>query len=120
MVEVYAELSDYRINTSKAGFKADSVLFYNLFVFDETPLKGVFEDKLVKRNKLEPSSVYPKFDSYDKDIVLSGLIDDVDFVGGYSLHGNRFVSNSGDGNTADLVFYRNDSYYFIIENLYFW
>ena len=35
MVEVYAELSDYRINTSKAGFKADSVLFYNLFVFDE-------------------------------------------------------------------------------------
>ena len=116
LAEVYAELADYKINTSKASFKADSVLFYNMYVFDEKPLKGSFEDKLIKRNKNEQSSLYPKFDSYDKDIILSGLIEDVDFVGGYSLHGDRFVSNSGDGKTADLVFYRNNEKFVVVSS----
>ena len=40
LAEVYAELADYKINTSKASFKADTVLFYNMYVFDEKPLKG--------------------------------------------------------------------------------
>ena len=116
IAEVYAELSDYSINTSRAGFKADSVLFYNSNVFDDKPIKGSFEDKLVKRKKTETSSFYPKFDSYDKNIVLSDLIEDVDFEGGYSLHGDRFVSNSGDGHTADLVFYRNDKKFIVISS----
>ena len=116
IAEVYTELSDYSINTSRAGFKADSVLFYNTYVFDDKPVKGSFEDKLVKRKNTEVSSSYPKFDSYDKNIVLSDLIEDVDFQGGYSLYGDRFVSNSGDGNTADLVFYRNDKKFVIISS----
>ena len=95
IAEVYTELSDYTINTSRTGFVADSVRFYNSYVFDDRFIYGSFEDKLVKRNKVESSSSYPKFDSYDKNIVLSDLIEDVDFKGGYSLYGDRFVSNSG-------------------------
>ena len=53
------------------------------------------------------SLTYPKFDSYDKKITLSDLIEDVDFEGGYSLYGNRFVSKGGDGQLASLIFYRD-------------
>ncbi|MGC6428784.1 MAG: hypothetical protein ACON4Y_06095 [Flavobacteriales bacterium] len=116
LVEVYTELADYRINMSKAGLVADSVLFYNSLIFDDVPLKGVFEDRLVKRNRSESTSSYPKFDSYDKNIVLSDLIDDVDFKGGYSLHGNRFISSGGDGETADLIFYKDNRPFAIVSS----
>ena len=61
-------------------------------VFDDKPIIGRLENKLVERNKKDSKVTYPKFDSYDKKIILSDLIEDVDFEGGYSLYGNRFVS----------------------------
>ena len=53
-------------------------------VFDDKPILGSLENKLVERNKLDSKVAYPKFDSYDKKITLSDLIEDVDFEGGYS------------------------------------
>ena len=105
--EVYAELSEYSIALKKPSFSADSVRFYNLMVFDDKPILGSLENKLVERNKKDSKVSYPKFDSYDKNITLSDLIEDVDFEGGYSLYGNRFVSKGGDGQLASLIFYRN-------------
>ena len=104
--EVYAELSDYSIDLKKPSFSADSVLFYNLMVFDDKPIIGSLENKLVEKNK-NSKITYPKFDSYNKKIILSDLIEDVDFEGGYSLYGNRFVSRGKDGQLASLIFYRN-------------
>ena len=105
--EVYAELSDYSISLKKPSFSADSVLFYNFMVFGEKPIMGKLENKLIERNKADSKVAYPKFDSYDKKIILSELIDDVDFEGGYSLYGNRFVSKGDEGQLASLIFYRN-------------
>ncbi len=105
--EVYAELSEYSIALKKPSFSADSVRFYNLMVFDDKPILGSLENKLVERNKKDSKVTYPKFDSYDKKITLSDLIEDVDFEGGYSLYGNRFISKGGDGQLASLIFYRN-------------
>ncbi|MEC8274030.1 MAG: hypothetical protein VXZ76_04255, partial [Bacteroidota bacterium] len=105
--EVYAELSEYSIALKKPSFSADSVRFYNLMVFDDKPILGSLENKLVERNKKDSKVAYPKFDSYDKNITLSDLVEDVDFEGGYSLYGNRFVSKGEDGQLASLIFYRN-------------
>ena len=90
-----------------AAFKADSVRFYNEDLFGDEFLLGKFQNKLVKEVR-EDRPAYPKFDSYNKKIVLSKLIDNVDFIGGYSLHGNDFISNSESGDYAKLVFFRND------------
>ena len=49
--EVYAELSEYSIALKKPSFSADSVRFYNLMVFDDKPILGSLENKLVERNK---------------------------------------------------------------------
>ena len=103
--EVYAELNDYSISLKKPSFTADSVLFYNIMVFDDKPILGSLEHKLVVKNINNKRVSYPKFDSYNKRIILSDLIEDVDFVGGYSLHGNRFVSKGEEGKLATLIFY---------------
>lgn len=105
--EVYAELSEYYIALKKPSFSADSVRFFNLMVFDDKPILGSLENKLIEKNKKDLKVSYPKFDSYDKKITLSDLIDDVDFEGGYSLYGNRFVSKGGDGQLVSLIFYRD-------------
>jgi hypothetical protein len=109
LTEVYAELSDYNIALKTPNFKADSVKFYNYNIFGEKVTFGKLEDKLINRNKSDEKVSYPKFDSYDKNIILSDLIEDVDFQGGYSLYGNRFVSTGGNGQLASLIFYRNGS-----------
>ena len=83
--EVYAELSEYYITLKKPSFSADSVRFFNLMVFDDKPIIGSLENKLVEKNKKDLKVSYPKFDSYDKKITLSDLINDVDFEGGYSF-----------------------------------
>ena len=104
--EVYAELSEYDISLKKPSFSADSVRFYNLLVFDDKPILGNLQNKLIERNKKDSRVAWPKFDSYDKKITLSDLIEDVDFEGGYSLYGNRFVSKGDEGQLATLIFYR--------------
>ncbi len=109
LTEVYAELSDYNIALKTPNFKADSVKFYNYNIFGEKVTFGKLEDKLINRNKSDEKVSYPKFDSYDKNIIFSDLIEDVDFQGGYSLYGNRFVSTGGNGQLASLIFYRNGS-----------
>ena len=53
--------------------------------------------------KLKLIKCYPKFDSYNKKLVLSELIENVDFIGGYSLHGNRFLASGGHGEAVKLV-----------------
>ena len=103
--EVYAELSKYIIRMPSTSFTADSVRFYNFMLFDDKAILGQLEVKLIEQTKINKVS-YPKFDSYNKKLVLSELIENVDFIGGYSLHGNRFLASGGHGEAAKLVFYR--------------
>ena len=103
--EVYAELSKYIIRMPSTSFTADSVRFYNFMLFDDKAILGQLEVKLIEKTKINKVS-YPKFDSYNKKLVLSELIENVDFIGGYSLHGNRFLASGGHGEAAKLVFYR--------------
>jgi len=106
--EIYAELNNYNISMRTPSFTADSVRFFNNLIFSDAHILGKLEHKLVSSKK-ETQVNYPKFDSYDKKIKLSDLIDNVDFIGGYSLHGNKFISNSESGDYAKLVFYRKNN-----------
>ena len=115
LTEVYAELSEYSIALKTPNFSADSVKFFNYNIFGERAVMGTLEDKLINRNKEDQKVSYPKFDSYQKDIILSDLIEDVDFQGGYSLHGNRFISTGGNGQLASLIFYRNGNKFITVS-----
>ena len=39
------------LHSKSLAFKADSVRFYNLMIFDDKPILGSFENKLVESNR---------------------------------------------------------------------
>ncbi|MGM0530823.1 MAG: hypothetical protein ACQER7_05680 [Bacteroidota bacterium] len=103
---VYAELSDYSIDISKAEYQADSVKFTNKLYFDR-PIIGSLEEKLI--HVIKPNdAVYPVFNSYQKIFEIPDIYKNIDYIGGFQMKGAQFIGNSGKGKDATLKVYRND------------
>ncbi len=97
---VYAYLSDYEINLTKAEYTAENVTFTNKYYFDK-PLQGVLEDK-VKYNTTVENATYPKFDSYTKEFIIPNLYDNIDYEGGLSMQGAKLVGTGTREKNAKL------------------
>jgi hypothetical protein len=101
---VYAELKRVNIDCKTAGFKSDSVIFHHPKYF-EKPQLGVLNDKLKIENI---SETYPRFDSYTKKVLIKNVLKDVDFEGGFSMRGPKFVGSGSSIDQAKIIFYRNN------------
>ena len=104
--EVYAKLKTYEIDMRRPEYSADSVLFGNTNYYD-TELFGVLSDKIIAVSNQSRIS-YPRFDSYEKRLPIRNIIDKVDYDGGFSQYGNRFIGKGTPENPARLVFYKNE------------
>ncbi|MCC7303185.1 MAG: hypothetical protein IT233_11130 [Bacteroidia bacterium] len=103
---VYAELRKYDIKLREPTYDADSVTFYHKQYFTK-PLIGRLVDKAVVDAKPENAS-FPKFNSYTKRFKMSGVAGpNVDFDGGFSMNGNRFIGAGNKEEDALLIFKRN-------------
>jgi len=105
--EVYAELPNYQITTETYSYEVDSVLFYNSFYLDQ-PLLGKLTNKLLANMTPEKAS-YPRFDSYDKRIRIENIRPGVNFDGGFSMVGSKFLGKGDREEEAIIEFYRKDS-----------
>ncbi len=109
---VYAELRKYNISLRQPNYESDSVTFYNKVYFTK-PLIGKLTDKAVVDAKPE-SSQFPKFTSYTKRFKISGLAGgSVDFDGGFSMNGNKFVGSGSKDEDAILIFKRNNKKFLV-------
>jgi len=88
---IHAEINNYTIDMSSAKYTIDSVIFYNYDFFDK-PLMGVLNDKLMA-NVTEDKASYPQFDSYNTNIVIKELHKNIDYEGGFSMHGAKFLGS---------------------------
>jgi hypothetical protein len=104
---VYATLKNYKIDMRTAGFKADSVTFINKTYYDK-PLFGSLEEKCVADVNSENAS-YPAFDSYNKLISIKEIYPGVDYQGGFTMKGARFLGSGNKEQDAILYIYRKDS-----------
>ncbi|MFW5757383.1 MAG: hypothetical protein ACOCYO_01755, partial [Bacteroidota bacterium] len=105
--EVYAEFSDYFINLSVARFEADSVTFYNTNFFEE-PLTGKLTERILA--EVKPTNArFPRFTSYKPIHVIENLFPEIDFLGGFTMMGQRVLGSGTDKVDATIHFYRNDS-----------
>jgi len=105
--EVYAELVKYELETRTYSYKADSVTFYNSFYLDK-PLKGTLEDKILANMAPERVS-YPRFDSYNKRIRIENISQGVNFDGGFSMVGAKFLGKGDQKQDAIIEFIRGDT-----------
>ncbi|MBS4014076.1 MAG: hypothetical protein KGZ97_10040 [Bacteroidetes bacterium] len=109
---VYANLSSYNINLKLARYDADSVHFYNKKFFD-TPLHGKLSERIVADVKPE-NARYPKFQSYQVVHEIRNIFPEVNYVGGFTMEGQRVLgSGTADGN-AYIHFFENDSLFITV------
>ena len=93
--DMWADLSNYKINVTKGEYVADSAMFQiknNEFI--NRPISGKVTDKIIAGANSETRN-YPKFDSYDKGINIKNIAKDVNYIGGFSVHGNKIVGSDG-------------------------
>ncbi|MGM0648966.1 MAG: hypothetical protein ACQES1_00520 [Bacteroidota bacterium] len=104
---VYANLKNYQIDLSKLEYTADSAKLVNLNYFDE-PLYGVLEDKAVNLDNPAKSS-YPRFSTYTKKIKMKGMLQGIDYEGGFTMKGQRFIGTGVKDQKASITIAKNDT-----------
>ncbi len=100
--QVWCELGDYQLEVRFAKYEADSVTFYNKEYFDK-PLIGKLEEKVLSTATEEQAS-YPRFVSYYGRLQIKEIFKDIDYEGGFSMHGPRLIGSGNADQPAMLIF----------------
>jgi len=112
--DVYAELIDYTISVKSSTYVADSVTFHNKEYFKE-PLLGKLQEKILANVTPEKAS-YPRFDSYNKRLKIYEITEGIDFDGGFSQQGSKFIAKGDDVEDTYLVFKRDNQPFMIASS----
>ncbi|MEW6467283.1 MAG: hypothetical protein AB1458_00075 [Bacteroidota bacterium] len=112
---VYAEIKKYDVSLRSQGYSADSSVFYNKTYFPK-PIIGKVSDKAVV-DATSNSLNYPKFESYSKRFQISGIIPNmVDFEGGFTMSGNKFIGSGSKEEDAYLTIKRNGKKFLVASS----
>lgn len=98
--DIYVTLSDYALPVMNARLQADDVTLMRDGSAAGKPIKGVFE--YVSKRKVGTSS-YPRFMSWQNDVRIPNLGNDVDYQGGLALSGTQTIGASASGQPAVLT-----------------
>jgi len=101
---VYAEINKYSISIKSSKYTIDSVSFYNKNFFS-TPLLGKLDERVLA-NQDEDKATYPRFDSYEKRLKIKNIFPNIDYDGGFSMHGGKLMGSGDATQEAFLIFYR--------------
>lgn len=103
---VICNLTTFHFNVKKPELNSELV---KLNYIGKTPgfIPGTFEFKSPSRKDSVPST-FPRFKSYQADLVITGLADEnVRYKGGFSLIGNKITSSSVAGEPAVIDVYHD-------------
>lgn len=101
-IDVFALIKNYTIDCKTGGYFADSVLFTGKQFFDK-PQLGRINDKIITENG---EKTYPRFDSYSRRLLVKNIYPNVDYDGGFSMRGSKFVGSGSSSNPARIIFSR--------------
>jgi len=112
---IRAELKNYTIEMKHYFYKADTVEFHHSTYFS-APIAGSLEDRIVRprmvKDSLGNESVdldkvtYPRFTSFDKQVVIKNILTDIDFAGSFSMQGQKVYGRETSNAPAMLEFKR--------------
>jgi len=102
---VYAELDKYKIILKQYKYTADSVKFYHKGYFS-TFLLGKLSEKVMPDVTTEKAQ-FPQFESYSKRFKIPNIFENIDYEGGFSMHGASLIGTGDKQKDAYLFFYRD-------------
>ena len=109
--KIFANLSKYEIQMRYSKFTADSVSFTHK-KYMPAPILGRYIDKVLA-DVTEEKASYPRFSSYNKMIGIPRLFNNIDYLGGFAIEGNRIIG-SGDKTTDARLFFKKDGKDFVL------
>jgi hypothetical protein len=104
--EVYADLRKYSFSVKGFSIVADSVTFTNTIYFKDKPLQGKLSERLIA-DAQEKTASYPRFESYSGRYQIKNMYPNVDYEGGFTQVGAKFIGSGTKDNQAFFVFKRN-------------
>jgi hypothetical protein len=116
--EVYADLKLYSINVKQVIYEADSVTFFNRAYFRDKPLQGKLTEKAVPEGT-EAKASFPKFESYSSRYQIKAIYPNVDFEGGFTQLGARFIGSGAKNDPSYLYFKRNGKPFLVVSSTAF-
>lgn len=103
---VFVQLKNYTISLNKSEFSIDSVVFFHKKQFS-TPIEGRLTEGL-RADVTPEKALYPKFDSYDKKIIIPNIASNLKLEGGFSMSGAKVISRGSKADKATLSFYKDN------------
>ena len=105
--KVYAYFSKYNIDMRKNYFSVDTVQYINPQLSDK-PIPGRLEDKAVRITNPN-KALYPKFESFKTEVEIKNIFPNLNYIGGVSIKGPKFLGHSSAERPARIDIIRNDS-----------
>jgi len=111
--KVFADLDKYQVLVRYSKLTADSVHLYNKKYFS-SPIMGKLIDKVLVDVDTERAS-YPRFYSYDKEISIKNLFNNLDYMGGFAMEGARVLGSGEHKRDARIVVKKGDEEFMQIK-----
>ena len=92
--ETYARLNKYEISLRTTSYHGDSVQFYTPYF--KHPILGNLYDHTANFTR-DIDKKYPQFTSFNRQLEIPNIVPNMNYSGGFAMHGNTFV---GVGNTS--------------------
>lgn len=112
--KTYAEITKYKFSMRNALFTSDSTIIHTPYF--EKPLTGSFKEDC-RKTSIDKRRAYPQFISYDKDLKIKEVMQDVNYEGGFSMRGASFVGSGAKNQMAKLIFMYKGKPFVVAEAL---
>ncbi len=112
--DVFAELIDFTINTSKNSYTVDSARFTDNAYFMRSELGQITDQTTSFKNK--EKATFPRFTPYTKVFRLKNIYKGVNYDGGLSFEGAGIKGTGENYSPARITMYRNDTLYLNIAS----
>ncbi len=112
--DVFADMSDYTINTTKNSFTCDSAKLFHKTYF-KNPVYGVLTDQAASITSKERAT-YPRFETYTKHFQLKGIYKDINYEGGLAFEGANVKGKGDNAFPAKITLFRKDTLFLKIAS----
>ncbi|MCB0478785.1 MAG: hypothetical protein KDC84_11500 [Crocinitomicaceae bacterium] len=110
----YAEITHYQFSMRNALFTSDSTVIHTPYF--NRPLTGTFKEDC-RKTAIDKKRIYPQFISYDGNLKINDVMEDVNYEGGFAMRGASFVGSGNTNNLAKLIFMYKGRPFIIAEAL---
>jgi hypothetical protein len=115
--EVYAEMDNYNLITTKSSFSVDSARLTHKTYF-KTPVYGKLTDQAISY-KVKERADFPRFETYEKEFKLDKIYEGVNYQGGISIEGASLKGTGTRLKPAMIMLSRNDTLYLKLKSMEF-